>query len=83
MSHSIDATDRENLNGHANFDYGAQIKDAEFNTANKATKDESSEYEKLNRSSQQQSGLNLDKQFEVKNPEVIPDDEYDRNVTCS
>jgi len=53
MSHSIDATDRENLNGHANFDYGAQIKDAEFNTANKATKDESSEYEKLNRSSQQ------------------------------
>ena len=61
MSHSIDATDRENLAGHENFDYNAGVKDAEFNTANKATKDESSEYEKLNRSaSQNQSGLNLD-----------------------
>jgi hypothetical protein len=51
MSHSIDATDRENLAGHENFDYNATIKDAEFNTASKATKDESSEYEKLKGSS--------------------------------
>jgi hypothetical protein len=70
MSHSIDATDRENLNGHANFDYSTANNG--YNTANKITKDHSSdknnesiEYEKLNRSSGNgsihQSGVNLDK----------------------
>ena len=41
MSHSIEVTNRAHVNEHANFDY---------NTANKLTKDESSEYEKLNKS---------------------------------
>ena len=59
MSQSIDATDRVNLNGHANFDY--RTENDGFNTAYKMTKDESSEYEKFNKSAGNQSGLNLDK----------------------
>ena len=42
MSHTIEVTQRAHVNEHANFDY---------NTANKLTKDESSEYEKLKQSS--------------------------------
>lgn len=56
MSHSIDATDRDNLNEHGNFNY----EDKEGSTANKFTKDDTSDYDKLNKSAGQQSGLNLD-----------------------
>ena len=55
MSHSIDATDRDNLNEHGNFNY----EDKE-STSNKLTKDDTSDYDKLNKSAGQQSGLNLD-----------------------
>jgi len=61
MSHSIDASDRDNLNGHENFDYNSvNAEAAGFNTANK-TNDESCDIEKkLSKNSMLQSGINLD-----------------------